>query len=484
MRAGLREAAARAVLALGSAGLVLVLAEGGLRISAWEPEAFRPPIRVIDTGRTTLLDCYPTDPRGYFPLDLRDAAVFARYAAAGMRRLERAAGRAPHCVEVRYNAERFRGPEVPARRPGVWRVLVLGDSFSEGQGVREEDTWPRRLEALLDRDGGAQVEVLNAAHRASDFPELHEWFYRLLNHEPDVVIYAMVPNDAEQSPAFRERSRAVEDWITVRGRATRGRYRDLGPFDSRLGFLVRERLERLRIDRATRRWYRGLYGEANQAGWSETRKRIRDMDERMRLRRGRLLVARWPLLAGLAGSYPFQETHDRVGSALEAIGVTAHDLLPALLGESAEELVVHPSDRHPNERAHRLVADSLEPVVRAMVDELARQRAPRSIRAGRRRPLSARGSRGEPSPGDLVLDLEVDPVALDPVLALFGVGARREALPLGGELDEGAVGHLQLEVATVAHPAGGPDEVVGGVGRQRQVPVHVGSPRLSGSYAV
>lgn len=359
------------MLALGSAGLVVVAAEGVLRLSGWEPAAFRPPIRVFDTGRDLLLDCYPSDPRDYFPLDLRDEAVYAHYAALGVRRLDRAAGRAPHCVEVRYDSDRFRGPEVPARRPGVWRVMVLGDSFSEGQGVREEDTWPRRLEALLAQDPGPRVEVINAAHRASDFPELHEWFYRILNHEPDVVIYAMVLNDAELSPAFRERSRAVQDWITMRGRATRGRYRELGFLDSRLAFLVRERLERRRIDRATRRFYRGLYGEPNRDGWRETRERIRDMDERMRMRGGRLLVARWPLLVGTDGDYPFRDTHERIGAFLEAASIEACDLLPALAGVRAEDLVVHPSDHHPNERAHALVAARLAPAVRALVDELA-----------------------------------------------------------------------------------------------------------------
>jgi lysophospholipase L1-like esterase len=276
-------------------------------------------------------------------------------------------------VEVRYNAERFRGAEVPARRPGVRRVMVLGDSFSEGQGVREEDTWPRRLQGSLERGGGVSVEVINAAHRASDFPELHEWFYRLLNHDPDVVIYAMVPNDAEQTPGFRVRHRPVQDWITVQGRATRGRYRDLGPLDWRLGFLLRERLERLRVDRATRRWYQGLYSEGNAEGWRRTCERIRDMAERMRLRGGALLVARWPLLVGLPGSYPFEETHARIGATLEAAGIRTVDLLPALADSQASALIVHPADRHPNERAHAAVAASRAPVVE---DTLAERGTP------------------------------------------------------------------------------------------------------------
>jgi lysophospholipase L1-like esterase len=376
MRAGPREAVGRAALALTSASLVLAAAEVALRVSGWEPDAFHPPIRVFDGDRRLLLDCYPNDPRHYFDVDLRDPGVFAHYAERGLRRLERAAGRAPRCVEVRYNSERFRGGEVPPRRPGVWRVMVLGDSFSEGQGVREEDTWPRRLEARLNRDGGERYEVINGAHRANDFPEIHEWFYRLLSHEPDLVIYAMVMNDAEQSAAFRARTHLLQDWITVRGRATRGRYRKLGGLDSRLAFLVRERLALLLVDRATRSWYRGLYSELNAEGWRETQGRIRDMDQRMRLSDGRLLVARWPLIAGLPDRYPFEETHARIGAFLEASGIASHDLLPVLRRERSEALTVHPTDRHPNERAHELVALSLAPVVEEMLGELGTTRSP------------------------------------------------------------------------------------------------------------
>ena len=232
------------------------------------------------------------------------------------------------------------------------------------------DETRRRLEQRLNREGGGRYEVVNGAHRASDFPELHEWFYRLLNHEPDLVIYAMVMNDAEQSAAFRARTSAVQDWITVRGRATRGRYRRLGWRDSRLAFLLRERMALLRIDRATRGFYRGLYSEPNEEGWRETRRRIRDMDERMRMRGGRLLVARWPLITGFPGRYPFEETHARIGAFLDEAGIASHDLLPALRHQRTEALVVHPADRHPNERAHALVAESLTRVVRELLSEL------------------------------------------------------------------------------------------------------------------
>jgi lysophospholipase L1-like esterase len=65
-------------------------------------------------------------------------------------------------VEVRINAEGLRGPDRPAAKPpGTYRLLVLGDSFAEGWGVAEEQTFAARLEALLGARLGHPVEVMN-----------------------------------------------------------------------------------------------------------------------------------------------------------------------------------------------------------------------------------------------------------------------------------------------------------------------------------
>jgi hypothetical protein len=49
-----------------------------------------------------------------------------------------------------------------------------------------------------------------------------------------------------------------------------------------------------------------------------------------------------------------------------AAGIAHHDLRAALSGRPAESLWVHPLDQHPNDVAHRLAAQSLAPVVRAL----------------------------------------------------------------------------------------------------------------------
>ena len=52
--------------------------------------------------------------------------------------------------EVTVNARGFRTAEFTAdRRPATVRIACIGDSWTFGANVDDEDTYPRRLAALL-----------------------------------------------------------------------------------------------------------------------------------------------------------------------------------------------------------------------------------------------------------------------------------------------------------------------------------------------
>ena len=348
-------------LAVGLAAL-----EVGLRLLAAKPTRFANTARLRDGRGRLLLDCYPENPRGAFDVDLRDPVVRERYRAAGVARVDAVAARAPFAVEFRYNELGFRDVEWGPKRPDVRRVIVLGDSFTEGWGVREADTYPRVLERLLNAAEPGRWEVRNAGRRGADFPALFDTFETTLAFGPDLLVYGMVPNDVDRSPEVAARQRYVNDWILDQSRLSTGEPPPVSR--SRLVALVEDRLSAWRIDRTSTAWYRDLYGEPNRAGWRRTQDRLREMDGRLRAQRARFLVAAWPLLVGLDGRYPFQEGHDAVARFCADAGLACHDLLPALRSRPTADLIVHPADRHPSAEAHRLAAESLAPVVRSMVD--------------------------------------------------------------------------------------------------------------------
>jgi lysophospholipase L1-like esterase len=348
---------------------VAFVAEGVLRVLGYTPRRLRSTGRLFDTGWTVLLDCYPENPRGYFDIDLRDPRSRARYGHLRGRKFEAVAARAPYAVESRYNSLRFRDVEFRPKRPGIRRVMVLGDSFTEGQGVKEQDTYARVMERLLEAAHPGRFEVLNCGRRGDDFPALYDAFRDVLRHDPDIVVYGMVLNDAYQSDGFRARHALVNDLIMDRGWSILGKPQPATRrLDSLLLASVQDRLETRRTTLETTRWYRDMYGEPNREGWERTATYLRAMNRRVRARGGRLLVASWPLLVNLEGEDPFADAAAMVARLCVAEGIPRHDLRPALRGHPTSSLWVHALDMHPNEIAHRLAAESLAPVVGALPD--------------------------------------------------------------------------------------------------------------------
>ena len=355
-------------LALASAATAFTLgaAELALRAAGYVPHRLRATARMVDARWRMLLDCYPSNPRGYFDVDLRTPASRERYFHLAPHRYDQVVERDPYAVEVQYNSLRFRDVEPAPASPGVRRVAIVGDSFTEGQGVKEPDTYPRVLEKLLN-DGGGGWEVRNCGRRGADFPQLNEAFEDCLKYSPEVVVYAMVLNDADRSPEFQARQSYVNDWILDRGMMLEGKPApELRPLDSRLRALVADRIETWRTGRATARWYHDMYTEPNRVGWERTQGYVREMNRRTLAAGGRFLVASWPLMVHLEGDDPFADLAETIGRFCLAAGIPRHDLRPAFRGRDTASLWVHPVDMHPNEVANRLAAESLAPAVRAL----------------------------------------------------------------------------------------------------------------------
>src|SRR5262245_31173258 len=113
---------------------------------------------------------------------------------------------AEFAVDVRLNALGFREPRLPSPKPpGVVRVVALGDSFTQGYGVEEDEAWPRRLEAVLDARRPGRYEVVNLGVPGTN-PRDHLGHLRDpgLAYEPDVVLVTVMGNDVQERWVQRE----------------------------------------------------------------------------------------------------------------------------------------------------------------------------------------------------------------------------------------------------------------------------------------
>ncbi len=100
---------------------------------------------------------------------------------------------------VRINSVGLRGPEYPTPKPaGLFRVLLVGDSFTFGYGVAEDSTYGAQLERLISARGlpCASVQIVNGGVNGYN-TEQEVAFVRLigLSLQPDLVIIGFNPND-------------------------------------------------------------------------------------------------------------------------------------------------------------------------------------------------------------------------------------------------------------------------------------------------
>ena len=73
----------------------------------------------------------------------------------------------------------------------------------------------------------------------------------------------------------------------------------------------------------------------------------------------RLLVVPLPMVTGLGPDAPYAELMAMVSEFCEAEGIEHVDLVPRFQGQDERSLWVHPTDQHPNDRGHRLIAEGV-----------------------------------------------------------------------------------------------------------------------------
>ena len=159
----------RLALLLISPVLALLLAEMVVRVVS--PQGLRTPIRTSSDG-----------------LIVMRASLEGRFCSPG-----------EYDTTFRTNAQRFRasGEYALEPAPGVCRIVALGDSFTFGTGVEDDQTFPALLEARLNaRREGPRVEVLNAGVHGCGTGNQALWFDRgLKQFRPDILVLTIYAND-------------------------------------------------------------------------------------------------------------------------------------------------------------------------------------------------------------------------------------------------------------------------------------------------
>lgn len=338
----------RVLLSLGTFVVALGIAEIGFWLTDWPrfPEPHSEPVRfafadvsegtepfyVNQPGRITFR--YDGNPRGYFDEQSE--------------------------VHHDVNPLGFRGPAFTQKPEGTFRLVCLGDSFTFGEGVRNEDTYAEVAARLL-RKQGRQTDACNLGvggyNTTQSLGVLERFGFDL---EPDVVVLGFTINDAEP-PLFqidpvsgksvrRARETAIEAEAAPQKPPARALYR------LRLAQAVWKVFHAQNLTKQTLEYYRSV-NDPSAAGWIESERALREIIAKCRERGIPCIVVMFPLLYELSDAYPLGEIHERVGEVVTGAGGVFIDLLPRLKGQSPAGLIVHPTDPHPNETVDALAGE-------------------------------------------------------------------------------------------------------------------------------
>lgn len=289
---------------------------------------------------------------------------------------------------VSFNSAWMRDREHPLEKPpGVFRVMVLGDSFMEGLQVPFESSFPSLLERELARTSGRPVEVVNAS--VSGWGTDDELRYLAdygVKYRPDLVLIAVcLHNDIEDN--LRERWHTIRDGSLIeqpRAPASWLGYKvvELKGFiatRSHLYQLWRRAWHRRDMEDTGRQLndhvaqlFREPMPEQIALGLKLTRLMLQGIQALSAQSGGRVALVLIPLRAqvsdsALAASAGGARPQRLVTAIADSLGIPVIDLLPAFRQWTAQQGGdLYLEEGHWNETGHRVAADTTAKVLGAL----------------------------------------------------------------------------------------------------------------------
>lgn len=241
-----------------------------------------------------------------------------------------------------------------SKEAGVFRIVVIGDSVAEGQGVKIRDTFAKVLEKDLNRlTKGTEksVEVIVLAQSGySTSQELFLLEHEALRYSPDLIIWSYVLNDPA-NPVYHNSNGELGLYYFKPILHTAN-------FVARKLFEINERIKKDNCATEYNAFLHCVY-------WDQVTANIEKIAAISEQSRIPAIFLIHPIFEedGSFDNYSLASLHAELGAAATAVGMPVVDVLGAYRSHSAQELTL-PLERgfdqlHPNEEGHRIVADYL-----------------------------------------------------------------------------------------------------------------------------
>lgn len=261
--------------------------------------------------------------------------------------------------QAENNSLGYRGKEYKKKEQGVFRVVVIGDSFAWGQGVLPYTSrFPELTEQLLlQHAAGKKLEILNLGFPGRNLDHHLASLPTIFNLTPDFVLYQWFVNDVDKNPDIR----AFHTMQIINNNALHQKlktsyvtyillHRAVNTLRTLFG--MQKSYEQYLVDRFKD-------NENKESVWANTA--LNDLITRLQERGIGLGMVLFPEFATNMSTYKLDFLHDRVLETCSERNLPCLDLRETYshYENQMQKLRVNPLDAHPSTLAHSIAAEKI-----------------------------------------------------------------------------------------------------------------------------
>jgi hypothetical protein len=258
-------------------------------------------------------------------------------------------------ADVQLNVAGFRERRfAEVKPPGTYRIAVVGDSFTYGNGIRREDRFSDLIQARLP----ASFEVLNFGQPGANTPQhLHKVSMILERNQPDFVLLQWYVNDVEDddvahrpAPAPLLPIRRLHGWLS-----------NVSAFYTVANMQWAEAQVVAGVTESYEAYLKRRLDDPNSADSKHDRALLSRLIALCKQRGVPIGIVMFPdTAASLDETYPFGYLHDRVRDVCAEQGITCVDLRGDFSHvRPRRELWASRLDHHPSARANAIAAEKI-----------------------------------------------------------------------------------------------------------------------------
>ncbi len=259
---------------------------------------------------------------------------------------------------VPNNSKGYRDREYSFEKPAnIFRILVLGDSQTFGQGLKSiNDTWHKKLEYLINLGfKSPRFEIISLAGKGwNTDTQLFELFRKGFKYNPDLILIGFNLNDPPAPHFFKCNH---QDFQLFPYSKSVTWLRNI----SKVFQLLEFRLNRLIENFEQKPNYTECINQRYESrGWDMELVYLDTITMAAQIKNIHLMITTLPMLYKLDDDYPLKKPHLKIKTYCKERGLECLDLYDkGFKGLSAAPLLASITDRHFNENGTEIVAQTL-----------------------------------------------------------------------------------------------------------------------------